>query len=477
MQDILEFANWVFAGIFTLEFIIKYIGYGDRYFKDGWNIFDTVIVILTLLGIILGQFTAFQLGPQTTVIRSFRIARIATLFKRNKALKNSIQTFIISFPAMANIGSLIILVVLIYAILGVYMFADVKENGELNVHTNFQSVGQAFVTLITVSTGENWPKLMIALSRTKDLDYDCIENPTYDDYVRNGYQPIGCGDYLLARIYFDSFQILVPMVFMKLFIAIMLQTFKKTQERDNKFMNSQLSEHFRNVWSLFDPDATSYIKKTMYPKFLVELGDPLGWDYSFEHNYLKQQEYLSEIDLPSYNMGDEYQFMDVFEHLILIMIIRREVIHYSIKNKRFEIIGSMNQEKMLKLVEQEKSFNILKHLRERQYSSRGKKPRYTKERADSEKSYSDSEIQRQQEEYMSESNYREGHIKVERLELRPPVALDLGGASSNSDNDKSIGPISIESPDKVRSPRIFASELGDIDEVEDDKDSLKASKK
>lgn len=41
-------------------------------------------------------------------------------------------------------------------------------------------------------------------------------------------------------------------------------------------------------------------------------------------------------------MGEEYQFMDVFEHLILIMIIRREVIHYSIKNKRFEIMGEMN---------------------------------------------------------------------------------------------------------------------------------------
>lgn len=59
MQDVFEFANWVFAGVFTLEFTIKYIGYGDRYFKDGWNVFDTIIVFLTLAGILFGQITGF----------------------------------------------------------------------------------------------------------------------------------------------------------------------------------------------------------------------------------------------------------------------------------------------------------------------------------------------------------------------------------------------------------------------------------
>jgi Ion transport protein len=44
----------VFVGIFTGEFVIKVIGYGERYFKDGWNIFDMIIVILTLLSIIYG---------------------------------------------------------------------------------------------------------------------------------------------------------------------------------------------------------------------------------------------------------------------------------------------------------------------------------------------------------------------------------------------------------------------------------------
>jgi hypothetical protein len=48
---------------------------------------------------------------------------------------------------------------------------------------------------------------------------------------------------------------------------------------------------------------------------------------------MKQEEYLAEITLPKYNTASEYYFMDVFESLILIMIIRREIINFAVKTK------------------------------------------------------------------------------------------------------------------------------------------------
>ena len=53
MQNVLNYINYGFAGVFTVEFIIKYVGFGNRYFKDNWNVFDTVIVAVTLFSIIL----------------------------------------------------------------------------------------------------------------------------------------------------------------------------------------------------------------------------------------------------------------------------------------------------------------------------------------------------------------------------------------------------------------------------------------
>jgi hypothetical protein len=51
IREILDFINYSFAGIFTLEFVIKFIGYGSRYLRDGWNTFDMIIVILTIFSI------------------------------------------------------------------------------------------------------------------------------------------------------------------------------------------------------------------------------------------------------------------------------------------------------------------------------------------------------------------------------------------------------------------------------------------
>lgn len=109
-------------------------------------------------------------------------------------------------------------------------------------------------------------------------------------------------------------------------------------------MNTHLSDHFREVWSRFDPNATSFIRKHVYRNFLMALGDPLGWNVSYKFNNIKQLEYLAEISLPIYNTGLEYHFMDIFEHLILIMIIRREVINFGIKNRRYELMGIITED-------------------------------------------------------------------------------------------------------------------------------------
>ena len=48
------------------------------------------------------------------------------MLKRNRALKSTFMTFVTTLPSMANIGSLLGLIIFIYSILGVYLFAEVK---------------------------------------------------------------------------------------------------------------------------------------------------------------------------------------------------------------------------------------------------------------------------------------------------------------------------------------------------------------
>ena len=42
-----------------------------------------------------------------------------------------------------------------------------------------------------------------------------------------------------------------------------------TAEKENKFMSTDISEHFKEVWSHFDQDASSFMLVSSYRKFLL----------------------------------------------------------------------------------------------------------------------------------------------------------------------------------------------------------------
>mmetsp|Transcript_7400 Transcript_7400/g.6672 ORF Transcript_7400/g.6672 Transcript_7400/m.6672 type:complete len:234 (-) Transcript_7400:138-839(-) len=169
--------NLMFAIVFTLESLVKLIGFGYVFFKDGWNIFDLIIVIITILGMVLSGYADIQLGPQTTIIRSFKIGRVLKYFRKNKSLQIIFQTFLITLPGLFNIGSLLFLIVFCYSILGINMFSEVKFGGinnELSNYFNFQNIVNSALTLLRVSTVGNWHKLMDACSQEHSIIYQCV---------------------------------------------------------------------------------------------------------------------------------------------------------------------------------------------------------------------------------------------------------------------------------------------------------------
>jgi len=55
-----------------------------------------------------------------------------------------------------NVGGLMFLIMYIYAVLGVYTFAVIKDVGIMHDKMNFRSIPTAMITLIKMATGENW---------------------------------------------------------------------------------------------------------------------------------------------------------------------------------------------------------------------------------------------------------------------------------------------------------------------------------
>lgn len=50
VTDVLAMLNILFVVIFTLEAIVKIVGLRWHYFTMPWNVFDFIVVVLSLLG-------------------------------------------------------------------------------------------------------------------------------------------------------------------------------------------------------------------------------------------------------------------------------------------------------------------------------------------------------------------------------------------------------------------------------------------
>jgi hypothetical protein len=77
LSYVIKTGNIIFVSIFAMEAVLKLIGFGIRYyFLDTWNIFDFIIVILSLLAADESLFS-FK-------VNVFRIIRVARLLKMVK---------------------------------------------------------------------------------------------------------------------------------------------------------------------------------------------------------------------------------------------------------------------------------------------------------------------------------------------------------------------------------------------------------
>src|SRR5690606_35243054 len=82
VNDITETMNLIFTLIFAIEAFIRIVAIGfSSYFDDGWNLFDFVVAVGSIAGLIISKNTELSIKA-TTLLRAFRILRLLRLLKR-----------------------------------------------------------------------------------------------------------------------------------------------------------------------------------------------------------------------------------------------------------------------------------------------------------------------------------------------------------------------------------------------------------
>eukprot|EP00644_Phytophthora_capsici_P000129 jgi/Phyca11/539928/estExt2_Genewise1Plus.C_PHYCAscaffold_40231 len=307
----LDYLNYFFSAIFALEAVVKIIGLGKYYWKEPWNIFDFVVVLGTLFGVVYQMFGGSSVGTAASTVRCFRVGRLFRLVHSAPSLRQLFNTLLITLPSLANIGGLLFLVFFIYAAMGVQLFAKIKF-GELVTSTaNFQSLLGAMITLVRCATGERWNDMMYELA---NLD-GCVADPPYDPRscgISNDVDCVplnGCGS-PVAFVYLYSFTLLVTFILLNIFIAVILEGFAKEKDREDGVLLPQHYETFVNNWSTFDPEATGFLEWHLLPSFLATLEPPMGLGSNSRPTSKDIQNFVAYLDVPIFR-GNKVFFNDV----------------------------------------------------------------------------------------------------------------------------------------------------------------------
>ncbi|XP_026552919.1 sodium channel protein type 3 subunit alpha isoform X11 [Pseudonaja textilis] len=271
MEIILSRINLVFIILFTGECILKLISLRHYYFTIGWNIFDFVVVILSIVGMFLAEIIEKYFVSPTLfrVIRLARIGRILRLIKGAKGIRTLLFALMMSLPALFNIGLLLFLVMFIYAIFGMSNFAYVKREVGIDDLFNFETFGNSMLCLFQITTSAGWDGLLAPILNSGPPDCDPeLDHP--GSSVKGD-----CGNPSVGIFFFVSYIIISFLVVVNMYIAVILENFSVATEESAEPLSEDDFEMFYEVWEKFDPDASQFIEYSKLSDFAASLDPPL----------------------------------------------------------------------------------------------------------------------------------------------------------------------------------------------------------
>uniref|UniRef100_A0A8C4E7Y9 Sodium channel protein n=1 Tax=Dicentrarchus labrax TaxID=13489 RepID=A0A8C4E7Y9_DICLA len=271
MDKILYWINLVFIVLFTGECVLKMISLRHYYFTIGWNIFDFVVVILSIVGMFLSEVIEKYFVSPTLfrVIRLARIGRILRLIKGAKGIRTLLFALMMSLPALFNIGLLLFLVMFIYAIFGMSNFAYVKREAGIDDMFNFETFGNSMICLFQITTSAGWDSLLAPILNKREPDCDSqMEHP-------GNYYKGNCGNPSVGIFFFVSYIIICFLIVVNMYIAVILENFSVATEESAEPLSEDDFEMFYEVWERFDPDATQFMEYSKLSVFADALDPPL----------------------------------------------------------------------------------------------------------------------------------------------------------------------------------------------------------
>jgi voltage-gated sodium channel len=191
--DTLERLNDIFLAVFVVELALRFGAYSRRpqdFFRNGWNLFDVVVIGLAFVP---------GLRANTTLLRLARLARVVRIVRLLPDLRVLLLAVLRSLPPLASMLALTTVMLFVYGMVGWLLFGD-------DLPERWGNIGAAMLTLVVLLTLENFP---IYLEEGMDV-------------------------YPLAWVYFVSFALVTAFILLNVLIGIVLNSMEEARELERR---------------------------------------------------------------------------------------------------------------------------------------------------------------------------------------------------------------------------------------------------
>ena len=274
MDTMFTISNIFFITLFAAEAVSKIIGLGfDVYWRDSWNRFDLLLVLISFAGLALGS------GSSSSVVRLFRLfrtARLLRLVRRAETLRRAFSTLVASLPSLWNIGALLVCTFFVFTIMGMQLFGDIpvaETVSESAIHRrqNFRTFPAALQTVWIVTTGDSWEGPMyVAMEHTSDL----------------------------AAFFFIAIQLVLAFVMLNTFVAVTLEAYADTEEDEGSRLQREGLKSWADVWNSFDRMATRLLRAHAFKLLMERAPPPFGFGESLRSGRLLRR--FERLRIPAF---------------------------------------------------------------------------------------------------------------------------------------------------------------------------------
>lgn len=126
-------------GIFIVELTIKLLAYRSLFWRNGWNVFDFLVVAVALI----------PGSGVWAVLRTLRVLRVLRLLTMIPSLRKVVAAFLHSIPGLSGVVMVLIIFFYTAAVLSTKLFGETHPEW-------FGTIGLSLFTLFQVMTLESW---------------------------------------------------------------------------------------------------------------------------------------------------------------------------------------------------------------------------------------------------------------------------------------------------------------------------------